>query len=176
MKTYTGRRGMSFENLINMSNAIYERKGKAVINKRSTPMKIIGETKGGQHLCVFSEKSTVDYDGVYRGRSIQFEAKTIKEKRFPLNKITDDQIDFLNRSEAQGAICFLLVEMRARQTIYLVPNQMLQKYIRDAKNGARKSIPIDDMGVYAWLVESRNGVPLAYLDVVDKLIKEKVVG
>lgn len=172
MKTYTGRRGMPFENLINMSNAIYERKGRAVINKRPTPMKIIGRTKGGQHLCVFSEKSTVDYDGVYKGKSIQFEAKSIKEKRFPLNKVTGGQVEFLNRSEAQGAICFLLIEMRARQTIYLVPNQMLQKYIREAEKGARKSIPLDDMEVYAWAVESRNGIPLDFLQVVDKLIKE----
>lgn len=172
MKSYTGKRGMPFEDLITLSNTIYENKRKAVINKRPTPMKIIGKTKGGQHLCVFSEKSTVDYDGVYQGRSIQFEAKTTKHKRFDLKLLTNNQIKFLNQTEAQGAICFVLVEIRSLQSVFLVPNQMLRQYVKDAQENGRKSIPMDDLEIYAWLVNSKNGVPLAYLDVVDKLIEK----
>jgi recombination protein U len=173
---YSGKRGMAFENLLEYTNTIYANKGKAVISKRATPMKIISKTRmPGQHICVFDKKSTVDYDGVYQGHSIQFEAKSTQEKRFPLDMITKDQVAFLNKAEEQGAICFVLVELRALNTVFLVPNKMLQKYVKDAQSGGRKSIPLDEMEVYAWLVESKNGYPLDYLSVVDKLIESEVV-
>ncbi|GGE47851.1 Holliday junction resolvase RecU [Pullulanibacillus camelliae] len=171
-----GKRGMTFENLVNYTNKIYSNQKRAVINKRPTPMKIISKTRIGQNICVFDSKSTVDYDGVYKGYSIQFEAKTTKEKRFPLDMITSGQVQFLNSAEYQGAICFVLLEMRVTNSVYLIPNQMLQKYIRDAQNGGRKSIPLDDIEVYAQLVKTGNGAPLDYLTVVDDLISKGVVG
>lgn len=174
---YSGKRGMAFENLLEYTNNVYANKGKAIITKRATPMKIISKTRmPGQHICVFDKKSTVDYDGVYRGHSIQFEAKSTQEKRFPLDMITKDQVTFLNKAEKQGAICFVLIELRTLKSIYLVTNRMLQKYIRDAKNGGRKSIPLDDLEVYAWLVESNNGFPLDYLSIVDRLLESEVAG
>ncbi|MFA1820572.1 Holliday junction resolvase RecU [Virgibacillus oceani] len=170
MTVYTGKRGQAFEHTLDYTNQIYENQGRALINKRPTPMKIIGKTRGNQHICVFDKKSTVDYDGIYNGKPIAFEAKTIKETRFPLNKITDHQVKYLESAEKQGAISFLIVEMKAIGDVFLVPNNMLRKYIKEAKSGGRKSIPLDDIEVYSFLVESNNGVPLDYLSVIDRLI------
>ncbi|MBB6452004.1 recombination protein U [Salirhabdus euzebyi] len=169
-----GRRGMSFENTVNYTNNLYNHKGKAIINKRPTPMKIIGKTRGNQHLCIFSEKSTVDYDGIYLGKPVVFEAKTTKLKRFPLDMITDSQVEYLQQAEKHGAVSFVLIEMRIVNDVFLIPNNMLQKYLKAANKGARKSIPLQDLEIYAHLVTTQNGVPLDYLSVVDKLIKEGV--
>ncbi|WP_416809021.1 Holliday junction resolvase RecU [Bacillus thuringiensis] len=78
-----GNRGMVFEMLINLANEMYQRGGVALINKRPTPVKVL-KSKGGRVLNGFYEaKSTVDYDGVYKGRAIAFEAKsTEKDTRF----------------------------------------------------------------------------------------------
>ncbi len=47
-----------------------------VINKRPTPVKVL-KSKGGRVLNGFYEvKSTVEYNGVYKGRAIAFEAKS----------------------------------------------------------------------------------------------------
>lgn len=164
---------MVFENILEYTNQIYTNKGKALINKRATPMKIIGKSKGNKHICVFDRKSTVDYDGVYNGRAIVFEAKSTAKKSFPLDMITDEQIKYLDSAEKQGAISFLIVEMKDIQRIFIVHNGILQKYIEDAQKGGRKSIPIDDMEEYAFEVVSKNGVPLDYLSAVDRLIELK---
>lgn len=171
MTVYYGKRGQAFENLIDYTNQVYKNKGIALINKRPTPMKIIGQTRGKQHLCVFDKKSTVDYDGIYRGKPIVFEAKSTGLKRVPLDIIADHQIEYLDQADNQGAISFLIVEIRPMQDVYIVSNAMLQKYVKDAQNGGRKSISIDDLEIYAELVEQGGGVPLNYLSVVDKFIE-----
>ncbi|WP_164670941.1 Holliday junction resolvase RecU [Virgibacillus doumboii] len=174
--TYTGKRGSAFENSLNYTNQIYINQGRAVINKRPTPVKVL-KSKGTRVLSGFyEEKSTVDYDGIYQGKSIVFEAKSTKEKRLPFSIIADHQIKYLEQSEKQGAVSFLIVYMNITRETYLVPNNMLQKYIREARNGGKKSIPLRDLEVYAHLVKSQNGVPLDYLSVVDRLLAaEKVV-
>lgn len=85
-----GNRGAAFENLINSTNESYENRELAVINKRSTPVKVT-RSKGTKVLAGFFEaKSTVYYDGIYRGRTVFFEAKSIQElDRFDLKKVED---------------------------------------------------------------------------------------
>lgn len=171
MTIYYGKRGQAFEKLIDYTNEIYKRKGIALINKRPTPMKIIGRTRGDQHICIFDKKSTVDYDGIYKGRPIVFEAKSTREKRLPLSLISEHQIEYLDAAHKQGAISFLIVEIRPLQEVYLIQNSLLQKYVKNAEKGGRKSISLDDLEIYAELVESGDGVPLDYLKVVDRLIE-----
>lgn len=166
-----GKRGQAFENLIDYTNNIYRNKGAAIINKRPTPMKIIGRTRGNQHICTFTEKSTVDYDGIYKGRAIVFEAKSTNLKRLPLDIIPEHQISYLKKADQQGAISFLVVEIRPIRDVFLVTNKMLQKYVKEAEKGGRKSIPLDDLEVYAELINQGDGIPLDYLSVVDKLME-----
>ncbi|MCM3396461.1 Holliday junction resolvase RecU [Oceanobacillus profundus] len=171
MSVYTGKRGQPFELALTYTNQIYQNQGRALINKRPTPVKVL-KSKGTRVLSgFFDEKSTVDYDGVYQGKSIVFEAKSTNEKRLPFSIIQDHQVKYLESAEKQGAVSFLIVEMRAVREVYLIPNNMLQKYIKNAKEGGRKSIPMNDLEFYAFMVESKNGVPLDYLSVVDSLME-----
>lgn len=170
---YYGKRGQVFENLINITNKIYINQGRAIINKRPTPVKVL-KSKGTRVLSGFyEEKSTVDYDGLYKGRAIVFEAKSTKQKSLPLSIIADHQIKYLDAAEKQGAISFLIAEIRAVETTFYIPNGMLQKYVKDAQKGGRKSIPLRDLEVYAYEVKSQNGVPLDYLSVVDQFLEKE---
>ncbi|PEA16749.1 recombinase RecU [Bacillus cereus] len=104
-----GNRGMVFEMLINLANEMYQRGGVALINKRPIPVKVL-KSKGGRVLNGFYEsKSTVDYDGVYKGRAIAFETKS-KEKptRFDLKDITQRQWNYLEKEKKMGVICFFI--------------------------------------------------------------------
>jgi len=170
-KSGYANRGMSFEQLLDYSNRIYENAGVAIINKRPTPVKIMGQNERGMIHGYLEKPSTVDYDGVYKGRAIVFEAKSTKElTRFPLGNIHDHQVEYLRKCHACGAVAFLLIEFVAHQTVYLFPYGMLAQYWERAKSGKRgtKSIPLSEMDVYAYQVNSGR-VPVDYLSVVDKV-------
>ena len=81
-------RGMGLEKLINETNDAYLARGIAVVNKRPIPVLI--KERHGTHVSSgqILGKSTVDYEGVYRGHSLQFEAKSTRESnRFPLDNL-----------------------------------------------------------------------------------------
>lgn len=161
-------RGMPFENLITMANLQYERQRIAVINKRPTPVKVL-RTKGAQILkSVYDRKSTVDYDGVYLGRSIYFEAKSTKERtRLPLDMIHGHQIEYLEKADACGALCFLLVEFSTLHMVFYLPMVFLRQSLFNASLGGRKSIPISDFEEYCYEVKSSKRAVLDYLQIVD---------
>ena len=162
-------RGMGFENMIDETNEMYSNQELAVINKRPTPVKVT-KSKNGKVLAGYFEKSsTVDYDGVYDGRAIMFEAKSIKElSRFDLSNLQDHQYDYLNKCHRARAIAFVLIDFTKQRKIYLLPFETLKSYVERAKNGGRKSIPLDDFDIYGYEVE-RGRVPVDYLATVNKI-------
>ena len=94
-----GNRGMDLENDINLSNEYYKRNHLCLITKRPTPINVVkvDYSKGAIITNAYFEKqSTTDYNGVYCGRYIDFEAKsTMKTTSFPLSNISKHQIEHL---------------------------------------------------------------------------------
>ncbi|MFF2884801.1 Holliday junction resolvase RecU [Bacillus toyonensis] len=167
-----GNRGMAFEMLINLANEMYQRGGLALINKRSTPVKVL-KSKGGRVLNGFYKtKSTVDYDGVYKGRAIAFEAKsTEKDTRFDLKNIAQHQLDYLEKAEKMGAICFFLIEFSKDKSVFAVPLSVIQSYVRMShQSKGKKSIPRADFDIYGYLVEQTERAPVDYLQYIDEAV------
>ncbi|SCN40883.1 Holliday junction resolvase RecU [Bacillus cereus] len=167
-----GNRGMAFEKLINLSNEMYQREGVALINKRATPVKVLKST-GGRVLNGFYEaKSTVDYDGVYKGRAVAFEAKSTQSlTRFDLSNIAQHQLDYLEKAEKMGAVCFFLIEFSKDQTVFLVPASVIQSYVRMSHQpNGKKSISRADFDIYGYLVEQTERAPVDYLQYVDEAV------
>jgi len=156
-------RGKKFESLLDYTNNIYKQKGVALINKRPTPVQIIRTKNGRITQATYSKKSTVDYDGVFNGKPIVFEAKSTNGKSIPLNLIQDHQIDYLLNAEQHGAISFLIVHFKELDETYVLSNQIVLDYVENAKKGGRKSIPIKEFKDNGIKVESNDGVPLDYL-------------
>ncbi|MBJ8061032.1 Holliday junction resolvase RecU [Bacillus cereus] len=167
-----GNRGMAFERLINLANEMYQRGRVALINKRPTPVKVL-KSKGGRVLNGFYEaKSTVDYDGVYKGRAIAFEAKSTENAtRFVLKNIAQHQLDYLEKAEKMGAICFFLIEFSKDKSIFVVPLSVIQSYVRMSyQPKGKKSIPRTDFDIYGYLVEQTERAPIDYLQYVDEAV------
>jgi recombination protein U len=165
-----GNRGMAFEKLINLANEMYQTGGVALINKRPIPVKVL-KSKGGSVLNGFYEaKSTVDYDGVYKGRAIAFEAKsTEKATRFDLKNIAQHQLDYLEKAEKMGAICFFLIEFSKDKSVFVVPLSIIQSYVRMSHQPkSKKSIPRVDFGIYGYLVGQTERAPIDYLQYIDE--------
>ena len=83
-------RGMTLEEDINASNEYYLTNQIAVIHKKPTPVQIVHVDYPHRSQAVIREAyfkipSTTDYNGVYKGKYIDFEAKETKsETSFPL--------------------------------------------------------------------------------------------
>ena len=82
--------GMDFEEAINQSNQYYLLNKQAVVHKKPTPVQIVKVDYPKRSAAVikeayFRQASTTDYNGVYQGRYIDFEAKETKNTTsFPL--------------------------------------------------------------------------------------------
>ena len=166
----SSNRGMNLENDINLSNEYYRNNGIALIYKRPTPINIVkvDYSKGARIIDAYFEKqSTTDYNGVYKGKYIDFEAKsTLNKSSFPLHNIYLHQIEHLENVIASGGIAFFIIEFVAHKEVYLVDAKDIIDYYR---HGERKSIPYNYIKERCYLIEQAFSPRLKYIDVVEKL-------
>lgn len=139
-------RGMSFESDINMSLAFFDEQGLAIITKRPTPINVVhvDYSKGARITDAYFEKqSTTDYNGVYRGKYIDFEAKnTTSKTSFPLHNITAHQISHLEKVLKHGGIAFFLINLEKLEEVYLVDASIIIDYY---KRKEKSSIPFNEI-------------------------------
>ena len=72
-----GNRGMDLENFINQTNEYYLEKNIAVIYKKPTPIQVVKYNYDNKRItdAFYLTQSTLDYNGVYKGYYIEFDAK-----------------------------------------------------------------------------------------------------
>lgn len=162
-------RGMDFEKSINSSNKYYDDTKRAIITKRPTPIHIV-KVDYKDHARIkdayFEKQSTADYNGVYKGKYIDFECKETKSKTsLSFNNIAPHQIEHLKKVIYHGGISFFLIYFVLLDEVYLVDAQV----IIDRYNGERKSITLMDIKKYGILIKQDYIPRLNYLDAVDKV-------
>ena len=80
-----GNLGASLEDDLNKTNRYYRDHGIALIHKKPTPIQIVKvdypkRSKAKIVEAYYKQASTTDYNGIYKGFSIDFEAKSTKNK------------------------------------------------------------------------------------------------
>ena len=167
-------RGMNLEEDINLSNEWYTEQGLALITKRPTPINIVkvDYTKGARITDAYFEKqSTTDYNGVYKGKYLDFEAKNTKSKTsFPLSNIEKHQIIHLKRVLEHGGIAFFIIQFQMLNQVYLLDASFVIDFW---ENGGRKSIPIEVFKKEGMLIEQGYNPRLYYLKAVDRKYFQK---
>ena len=166
----SANRGMNLEHDINLSNDYYRDQDICLITKRPTPINIVkvDYTKGAKIThAYFEEQSTTDYNGVYKSRYIDFEAKNTKSKTsFPINNITKHQIEHLKRVLYHGGIAFFIIQFEALDKVYLLD----AKYVIDFyEHGERKSIPLSCFQDNGVEIEKAFNPRLKYIDAIEKM-------
>ena len=165
-----GNRGMNLEEDINLSNEYYKRNDLCLITKRPTPINVVqvDYSKGAIITNAYFEKqSTTDYNGVYKGRYIDFEAKsTIKTTSFPLANISKHQIEHLKHVLKHGGIAFFIIEFAKLQEVFLLDASYVINFY---ENGERKSIPYKDVVCNGYEIKKGYMPRLNYLDIIDKI-------
>lgn len=160
-----GLRGSTLEEMVNMTNERYIEHGLACIEKIPTPIKPIkmGKEKGTISLAYFEKKGSVDYIGVVQGFPVCFDAKETGKDNFPLKNIHEHQMTYMSAYVKQRGVAFILVYFTARDEIYLLPFEVLDKYWQSAKDGGRKSVPLDAFDE-DLLVKGKSGYLVHYLE------------
>jgi recombination protein U len=166
-------RGMNLENELNDSNKYYREIDKAYIYKKPTPIKITKVDYPSRDKAVIKEAfftvpSTTDYNGIYKGKYIDFEAKETKSKTaFALTNIHPHQIKHIENIYNHSGIAFLIVRFTTLNETYLLPANKFLDFINKTE---RKSIPIDFFKEEAYLIKDGYRPRIDYLKIVDELI------
>ena len=166
-------RGMTLESELNTTNEYYRSIDKAFIYKKPTPIKITKVDYPSRDKAVIKEAfftipSTTDYNGLYKGKYIDFEAKETKSKTsFSLNNIHPHQINHLRNIYNHSGIAFLIVRFTALNETYLL---MVNDFLKYIDNNDKKSIPIDFFREKAYLLKDRYMPRIDYLKVIDEII------
>ena len=174
-KTYInyGNRGMTLESDINSSNKYYLDNDIAVIYKKPTPIKVVKVDYNHRINTKITEAfyeipSTTDYNGIYKGKYIDFEAKETKSKTsFSLNNIHKHQILHLKRILDHGGISFLIIRFTTLDKTYLLFTKDLITYL---DTNDKKSIPLSYIEEKGHLINISYNPLMDYLKIIDKEI------
>ncbi len=162
-------RGMKLESLINQSNEYYLKKDIALIYKKPTPIGVVDVSYKNNKKIIekayFKEQSTLDYNGLYKGKYIDFDAKeTLQKTAFPLSNIHEHQTKHIRNVLKHGGIVFLIIKMN--NINYLLTGEDYINYI-DHEN--RKSISYKYIKEKAYIIKESYQPSLDYLDIIDKI-------
>lgn len=167
-------RGMTLEADLNNTNHYYLINDIAVVYKKPTPITIhkvnyISRTNAVIEDARFQIPSTTDYNGIYKGKYIDFEAKETTKNIFPLANIHEHQIQHLRNVYRHGAIAFLIVRFTKQNKTFLLEATKLFDFI---ENNKRKSIPINYFEQNGYLIKDTYNPSVDYIKIIDILLKE----
>ncbi len=171
--TFTNHRnrGANLEEDINMSNEYYKIINRAIIYKKPTPIQptLIHYNQDKKKIiskAYFKVPSTTDYNGIYREKYIDFEAKETKNKNFyPVRNIHKHQIEHIDSIIKHGGIAFFIIRFSCLSKTYLVKGEDFISYI----NNKKSTIPISFFIDTAYEIEESYNPRLKYLDTIDKI-------
>ncbi|GKV55403.1 Holliday junction resolvase RecU [Sporosarcina sp. NCCP-2222] len=177
-----GNRGKTLEDELNETNEYYVSHGIAVIHKKPVPIQVVNVNYPARSAAVITEAyfrtpSTTDYNGVWNGKHIDFEAKETKSlTSFPLQNIHEHQVEHMKRVHEQGGIAFFLIHFSSLDRYFVVPYEyFVEKWERKIAGG-RKSITLGEMEEISIEIQAGFNPRLDYLQAVrlwlDRLQKE----
>lgn len=172
--TNTSRRGMSLEKELDASNKYYLARGLANIHKKPTPIQIVKVDYPKRSAAkiveaYFKTPSTTDYNGIYKGYHLDFEAKeSANKEKFVLKNIHEHQFNHLQSVINHGGIAFFIIRFTTLNETFLVP----AKIIINIHLQGQKTISHDIIYKEGYLLEQGYQPVLDYLKIVDVLISK----
>ena len=166
--TYSNR-GMDLEYLIDKANEYYIENDLAYIYKKPTPIGVVkvNYNNHGKRITdgYYKSPSTLDFNGLYKGYYIEFDAKETSNKTsFPISNIHPHQIKHIKNIYNHKGIVFLIIMMNNKY--FLLPGKNFLNFLNKEK---RKSIP------YEYILNNSYEIKLSlkgldYLPIIDQLI------
>lgn len=166
--------GMLFENALNISNEYYRLQNRAIIYKKPTPIQVVkvdypARSKARISEAFYRTPSTTDYNGIYQGKYIDYEAKETNNLSFAFKHIYPHQIEHLSKIDSMGGIGFIIIYFRKVNEIYLIDIKTFNDLYLEGEKGGLKSIPVQIAKAKGVLVSQGYTPPIDYLTAVDRL-------
>lgn len=174
-------RGKSLEDDLNETNMFYLQRNMANIHKKPVPIQIVKVDYPARSAAVIKEAyfrspSTTDYNGVWNGYYIDFEAKETDSKTsFPLKNIHPHQMDHMHSVTKQRGVAFFIVRFSTLNRNFVISYHVVAKWFSAMDEGGRKSIPIAVFEQEAIEISEGYLPRLDYLQAVKKLIANNIV-
>lgn len=168
----SSNRGMDLEDAINQTNEYYISNKIAYIYKKPIPIQVVKVDYERRSAARISEAyykvpSTTDYNGIYRSRYIDFEAKETKNRTsFPMKNIHEHQVSHLRNIVSEGGIGFVIVHFSTLGKTYLLDESYINTFYQRKKDG-RKSITLEEFETYGHEIKEGYVKRLDYLKIVD---------
>ena len=134
-------RGMTFEHDLNTSNEYYRIHNIAIIYKKPTPVQIVKVDYPARNKArivegYYQTPSTTDYNGIYKGRYIDFEAKQTENLSFAFKHIFDHQVNHLKKCKDMGGISFVIIYFKKVNKVFMVDiDPFYELYLHGEKRG-----------------------------------------
>ncbi|ETP70652.1 Holliday junction resolvase [Planococcus glaciei] len=144
-------RGKTLEDELNETNDYYLQLGLAVIHKKPVPVQIVKVEYPSRSAAVIREAyfrapSTTDYNGVWNGRYVDFEAKETENKTsFPLKNIHDHQIHHMSQVVKHQGLAFLIIRFSSLERYFIMRFEALEIFWNRMITGGRKSISLEEI-------------------------------
>ena len=171
-KTKYSNRGMELEEDINFANKYYLNNDIAVIHKKPIPIQIVEVNYPSRSSAMITKAfyktpSTTDYNGLWNGKYIDFEAKeTNSATSFSLNNIHDHQIEHMQKILDHGGITFIIVRFKKIDRTFILPFKNFIFFHERANNGGRKSIKLSEFEKSAFELSFNYKIRLDYLNII----------
>lgn len=170
-----GNHGMLFEGAINTTNEYYRIHNKAIIYKKPTPIQVVKVDYPSRSAAKIVEAyyktpSTTDYNGIYKGKYIDYEAKETIHNSFAFKHIFPHQIKHLVDVDKMGGIAFVIIYYKkANKVIIIDIKSFVELYNDGYDNDKRKSLPLELALEIGMEVKLGYTPQIDYLDAIDKL-------
>ena len=171
-KTKYSNRGMELEEDINFANKYYLNNDIAVIHKKPIPIQIVEVNYPNRASAMITKAfyktpSTTDYNGLWNGRYIDFEAKeTNSATSFSLNNIHEHQIEHMQKILNHGGITFIIVRFKKIDKTFILPFKKFVFFYNRAQNGGRKSIKLSEFEETAFELSFNYKIRLDYITII----------
>ncbi|TWT01030.1 Holliday junction resolvase RecU [Planomicrobium sp. CPCC 101079] len=168
-------RGKTLEDELNETNEYYMQLGLAVIHKKPVPVQIVKVEYPSRSAAVIREAyfrtpSTTDYNGVWNGKYIDFEAKETENKTsFPLKNIHEHQIHHMSKVVKQNGMAFLILRFSSLQRYFVMRFESLEIFWDRMLAGGRKSITLQEVEETSFEIAPGAFPPIDYLPILQKL-------
>ena len=172
--TLKKQNGVIFENALNISNDYYRINNTAIIYKKPTPIQVVKvdypvRSKAKIVEAYYKTPSTTDYNGIYNGKYIDYEAKETNNLSFSFKHIFTHQMEHLKKVKEHGGIAFIIIYYKRANEVFIIDIDVFYKlYLENLKDG-EKSIKIEKAREIGVFVPMKYTPPIDYLCAVDKL-------
>jgi recombination protein U len=168
-------RGKTLEDEISDANEYYLAHEIAVIYKKPIPIQVVKVDYPSRSSAVIKEAyyrtpSTTDFNGVFEGKYIDFEAKETENRTaFPLKNVHLHQVEHMSKVAKQQGVSFLLVRFSAVDRYFYLPFDQLKQFWDRMLAGGRKSIALAEFEEQAIEIKPKYAPRIDYLKIVNDL-------